>query len=106
MGYNDPDVYNEPEHFGLTLIRMLDEPGLSWEFNMFGVWRDLDGQLYYATDMGCSCPSPFEDYNGLSDLVPASKAGIMAEARDWGATDGQLADLFDVLDRLPGTWQS
>ena len=106
MGWNDPDVYSQPEHFGLSLIRMLDEDGLSWEFNMFGVWQDLDGQLYYANDSGCSFPSPFENFNDLTELTPASKAAIMDAARYWGATAGQLADLFDVLDRLPGTWQS
>jgi len=47
----------ELEHIG-----GLDEPDLSYEFHMLGVWRHIaTGELYWTIDSGCSCPMPFED---------------------------------------------
>ncbi len=67
------NVYYEPEEFGLELFGALDEPDLSYEFNMVAVWRDLEtNRLYFAGDSGCSCPSPFED-EGRADLTPLTR---------------------------------
>lgn len=104
MGYDLPDVYYNPENFGLLMLSMLEESGLSWEFNMFGVWRDADSNLYYGVDSGCSCPSPFEDFTSVDSLTRATKRGIMNAARSWGATASQQADLYEILDDLSGSW--
>lgn len=70
MTYGRPDVYYDPEKCGVTLVVMLDRPDLSYEFDMLGVWRDdATGRLGWASDSGCSCPSPFEDYNSFGDLT-------------------------------------
>ena len=46
----------------LEQVGGLDEPDLSYEFHVLGVWRyKPTGDLYWTTDSGCSCPSPFED---------------------------------------------
>lgn len=103
MGFYS-DVYSSPENHGLKIIAMLDEAGLCYEFNMFGVWVDDKGNLYYGADMGCSCPSPFEN-TSIEGLTKASKGVIMDEAKFWGATAEQVMELFDVLDAQPGTWQ-
>lgn len=68
MGYSNPDVYYQPEHFGLTPIIEVELDGESYEFNILMVWKGQDGKLYTATDSGCSCPSPFEDYISIDDL--------------------------------------
>ena len=44
-----------------------------YEFNLTRVYQQIStGALFYATDMGCSCPSPFEDTEE-SDLTPIKR---------------------------------
>lgn len=65
----DKNPYYYPENMGLEILTTLDDYSLSYEFDMFVVWKSIDGDaLYYASDSGCSCPSPFEDYTSVSDL--------------------------------------
>jgi hypothetical protein len=61
------NVYYSPEDFGLTVVDELSKDP-DYDFDMLVVWRHEDGTLYWAHDSGCSCPTPFEDYNRLSDL--------------------------------------
>lgn len=65
MGWNDPDLYSQPEKFGLTPVGELNDPEANWSFDTFVVWKHEDGKIYWANDSGCSCPSPFEDYTSL-----------------------------------------
>src|SRR5699024_9882982 len=47
--------------------------GESYEFDMTRVYRKIStGELFYAEDSGCSCPSPFEDVEE-SDLTPITR---------------------------------
>lgn len=58
------NVYYDPEKLGLKIVGVLDQPDLSYEYNTFVVWQHEDSKrLFYATDTGCSCPTPFEEYN-------------------------------------------
>lgn len=52
--------YYNPEKLDLDMISF-DEPDLSYEYNTFCFWADKDGLVYYASDSGCSCPTPFEN---------------------------------------------
>jgi len=70
MSYLTPDAYYQPESFGLTMVHEIDGPDACYSFDMFVLWRHADGRLFYATDSGCSCPSPFEDFTSLADLSP------------------------------------
>lgn len=55
---NNPYYY--PENCGLEIFKSIDTAG-SYEFDMFVVWRKLDDNtLWWDTDSGCSCPSPFD----------------------------------------------
>lgn len=83
MGYDAPDVYYKPEHFGLTLVGAAEkEP--NHDFDIFAVWRDQEGALYYGQDAGCSCPSPFEDFTSLDGLTKAeSVQQIHTALDDW-----------------------
>lgn len=75
------DVYNYPEKFGLELLGSIDDPNADWDFDIFALWRHKEtGVVYYGSDSGCSCPSPFEYYHSLSDL--------------------------NVLDDSPGSWET
>lgn len=67
--YDFNPFYN-PEKCGLTVIVSLetDEP---WEFDTLLVVRDnATGELFAAHDSGCSCPTPFEDFDGLDKFYP------------------------------------
>lgn len=52
----------------LKVIAEISQPDLSWEFDEYLVWADLDGRLYYGHDSGCSCPTPFEDFKTTADM--------------------------------------
>lgn len=85
MGWGSPDVYNEPEKFGLELVAMIERPDLSYSFDMFGIWRHKDtGAVYYGSDSGCSCPSPWESFTSLDDLTEARTAAELHKAlNEW-----------------------
>lgn len=83
MSYYD-NVYYSPEKFGLEIIGSLCDPDACWSFDDLIVWKHEDGRLFYATDSGCSCPSPFEDFKGIDDLTE-----ITDDAESW--TDFQEA---------------
>ena len=68
MSWGTPDVYYQPEHFGLTVVKEIDA-GEAYEFDLYLLWKHEDGRFFYASDSGCSCPSPFEDYTSLEDLT-------------------------------------
>ena len=74
--------YYNPEKFGLEMISF-DEDGLSWEFNTLCFWATPDGKIYSAQDSGCSCPTPFENYDKeeLKDvLIGMEKVESKAQA--------------------------
>jgi hypothetical protein len=55
-------IYYSPESRGLITFDALQED-LSYEFNIIWIARHVDsGELFWAHDSGCSCPTPFEDY--------------------------------------------
>jgi hypothetical protein len=86
MGYFGADPYNQPEALGLRFISSIDDPW-THEFNMLVVWQHIEtGKLYWATDAGCSCSAPFEDYTALSDLTeitPGNWQEFAQAAREW-----------------------
>lgn len=45
----------------LTKIGEIDLAVADYSFDLLAFWvRKRDGQLLYATDSGCSCPTPFD----------------------------------------------
>lgn len=79
MGWGTPDVYYQPERFGLAPVAEIDYSDGSYQFDLRVVWRHEDGAFYTARDSGCSCPSPFEDYTELSDLERLDLKALEAE---------------------------
>lgn len=110
MSY-DSNVYYHPEKHGLKVVAEIEYSDLSYVFDTRVVWKHmLSGLLYTARDAGCSCPTPFEDYNAVSDLervddIIRLRAEIREElAKEYGginitASDGQ-AFLRKVVDAL------
>jgi hypothetical protein len=96
MGYNNPDVYYQPEKFDLVPVCEIDYSTGSYEFDLRVVWKHTPtGRLLTARDAGCSCPSPFEDYCSLNDLDPVDLAALQVELdqelkrgdSSWGGAD-------------------
>lgn len=64
VGWCFMNPYYNPELLDLELISF-DQPNLSYEYNTLCFWASKTGQIYSASDSGCSCPTPFENnYSG------------------------------------------
>lgn len=62
-------VYHSPKDHGLYVVVEVELAEADYSFNLLVVWKHKDtGDLYWATDSGCSCPSPFEDYGSIEQL--------------------------------------
>ena len=56
-----PDWREDDEPTEYTYLGEIEWSYQSWEFDITGVFRkDSTGELFYATDSGCSCPSPWD----------------------------------------------
>ena len=75
-------VYYSPEDFDLTTIGEISWDDEPYAFDLTVVWKDKDGNLYWASDSGCSCPSPFEDFTSKDQLET-----------------GNLQDFIDYINR-------
>lgn len=57
------NLYYNPEEFGLEIVDELEDPQADYSFNKIVVWKHKETKkLFWASDSGCSCPSPFENY--------------------------------------------
>ncbi len=99
MWENNP--YYNPENLGLEIVEQLN-PNMSYEFDMVVVWKAIEsGNLYWAADSGCSCPTPFEDYNSIEDLNPFNYEEIERAVKDrYGASDGEKQDFLRKVRNL------
>lgn len=75
------DVYYNPENFGLTKIAEMEWSEPCYSFDMTVAWLDSEGKLYWGSDSGCSCPSPFES-QGLDDLSTGSFFDLDREVQE------------------------
>lgn len=69
------------ERFGPEEVESFGNPQASYSFDEFRIWkRKTDGALFYGTDSGCSCLSPFEEerFETISSLSPITP-------NSWGA---------------------
>ena len=65
------NIESDTDKCGFIRIAYCDEPDMSYEFNSYLVLKDKESGLFYgAGSSGCSCPTPFEEYQTLSSLTP------------------------------------
>lgn len=96
------DVWSEPEAFGLEIVADFDG-GVAYEFDMVVVWKDRSGNLYWAADAGCSCPSPFEDYSSIESLTPLKTQRDIAKLETNRVLEsGELADWTEFIQQVHG----
>lgn len=98
------NIYYFPEKFGLEILGEVEFLG-AYEFDTFVVWREkATGRLGYGEDSGCSCPSPFEDFE--PEEIAFAERGEIVEAlqaaankrRLWGrSADMEVANLIDKV---------
>lgn len=59
MNFNHNPYYS-PEKCGLEIFDTVST-GECYSFDMLVIWKKLDDNtLWYASDSGCSCPTPFD----------------------------------------------
>ena len=98
----EKNPYYNPGNLGLEIVAELD-PHLSYEFDMVVVWKAVEsGNLYWAEDAGCSCPTPFENYNSIEDLHPFNYEEIekSVKQRKYGASEGEKQDFLRKVRNL------
>ena len=78
MSY-DTNVYYNPQIHSLEIIGEIVWSEPCYDFDLTMVWKSKRGEYWVASDSGCSCPSPFEDYNKIEDLDgPYDKKSLKA----------------------------
>ena len=55
--------HSDYQKLGWEMLEFSD-PDLSYEFDMLCFWKVDSRMVFSASDSGCSCPIPFEDYDG------------------------------------------
>lgn len=93
------NVYYNPEEFGLETVGEFEIEASFYSFDIFAVWRDpKSGKFYTATDSGCSCPTPFEDYDSIESLTAHENAhSVLAEIQSYKNTYESPADLISRI---------
>lgn len=82
MPYGDPNPSYNPESLGLDTIAEVDYSDGNYVYDTRIVWKSYhDGLFYTARDSGCSCPTPFENYNTIESLDRLDFATLEEEVR-------------------------
>ena len=68
-GFEGNNPYYNPDKCGLVPVCEVEWYEPIYSFDTTVVWKAGNGKLYTASDSGCSCPTPFDDYHKLSDLT-------------------------------------
>lgn len=102
--------YFTPEDFGLKILGEVEWSDECYQFDKTVLWEHPDtGKYYIASDCGCSCPSPFEDYHELAALEEVTVDGAITalesrrrrETQAYENTYGQVESL-ELIKKLRG----
>lgn len=70
--------YYNPEDFDLEIVGSIDLAEPDYSFDLLVVWYHAPtSTFYWASDSGCSCPSPFEDYHSLEQLESGNDHAVI-----------------------------
>ena len=97
------NIFYSPEEFGLEVVGCVDYSDGCYQFDYSCVWRDATGQLYYAEDSGCSCPSPFEDHalDDLEKVTPHEVAEKLQSRSSYGGEEERAsAEIAELIQRV------
>ncbi len=98
-----PTMYPSDDNNWQMLAELdLEEPYYS--FDLLVVWRNIiTGEVVYATDSGCSCPSPFENHEAddYKEFSWSAIDAVIAEHRaDEYASGPKPDDVLEFKNRL------
>ena len=101
MSYYDLNPYYSPEALGLSVVADLEMSEPNWSFDTVVVWRHIEsGQIYWAHDSGCSCPTPFEDYTSLDKLTKLSSDAEYDELKRFVSDSYQAGERAAFLRKV------
>jgi len=104
----DCNVWAHPHKFGLEAVGDIEWGEPCYSFDTTIVRRDKDGQMYYADDSGCSCPSPFEDFDSIASLTGCTVAELQQHLEERvetsylndGEKDQARMDIANLMARV------
>lgn len=75
--------YEDHETLGLKFVDEFDFREPDYSFDLYRVMFDVNRKMYrVGEDSGCSCPSPFEDFNSDADWgEPLTAKAVVAAVR-------------------------
>lgn len=103
MGWDSPDLWHNPEKFGLTIVGDIEWSEPCYSFNTTVVSVDDKGTYYVYSDSGCSCPSPFESFTTLesADLITTNVREVIAKLEEYlGTNDYAAGQVVDLIAKL------
>ena len=94
------NVYYHPEEHDLVLVSEFDA-GERYEFDITVVWHEAGVGYYIGTDSGCSCPTPFENYDGKADLTgPLTKVQVLEEVKNLNEDHQEEQDFGEFINEI------
>ncbi len=96
------NIYYNPEDYDCEIVDELDY-GLSYEFDKVVVFRrKTTDELAWGSDSGCSCPTPFDRFNGFEDLdkLPETLADFELAVRRLGYREEVSADKLEFIQKV------
>lgn len=96
------NIYYDAEKHGLVTIAAIDDAESCYSFDLTVVWKNPEtGEKYWASDSGCSCPSPFELIQSVDGLTPLKTDTdwdrLVAHVMGYGRRTYPLADVNRFL---------
>lgn len=82
-----------------------DKSSGCYEFDTICFWATKEGKVYTASDSGCSCPTPFEEYAGenqIDILQKLERIGSLEQAErifDSWAAENNYHNKINMSDR-------
>lgn len=92
----NPSQQEGAKKMGLTIIDLLERSNECYEFDTVIVWKHENGNVYWAEDKGCSCPTPFEFYV-IGDGVKLLEKEYLPEFADKMMKERDCAPMEAVL---------
>ncbi len=93
-------IQSNPEKYGFTLIAELEFGG-SYDFDTHLVFMNHLGLVYYVQDSGCSCPTPFDDINGVDDMELITLEGFEGfRSHIMGLPDGTIGEKHNFVQMV------
>jgi len=90
------NVYYSPEKYGLEIVGTVDVEVPDYSFSIIGVfYSPTTGSFYLGHTAGCSCPTPFEEFEQIEDLDEHKTAqAVVSALLYYGSTYEDSGDLI------------